>query len=218
VSLGNLGLVLRDRGDLDGAEVMLREAIATRESLGDRQRVAVVRHNLALVLFDRGDLGAAHAELEAALATARELGDRLETANALSDLGFVEAGLGQTERAGTLQHEAMVLAARIGAKGIVAQAIDGFAALLAIDGRVIEAATLWAASETIRRDAHYHLLQADRRRIDREIDGARASAVEASWRSAWAAGERLSIDDAIAAARSALGPAVPDPRPGRVAV
>jgi predicted ATPase len=219
VSLGNLGLVARDRGDLDAAETMLREAIATRQRLADRQRVAVVRHNLALVLFDRGDLAAARAELEAALATARELGDRLEVSNSLSDLGFVEAAAGNGELAAALQGEALGIAARIGAKGIVAQSIDGVAGLVADECRMPEAATLWAAAETIRREARYHLLEADRRRIGREIEAARARIDDEAWWQAWAAGEQLTIDAAIAHAQAALGPTAPAPRAaGQVAV
>jgi predicted ATPase/Tfp pilus assembly protein PilF len=213
VSLANLALVARDRGELDAAEAMLRESKATRERLGDRQRVAVVRHNLALVLFDRGDLEAARAELEAALSTARELGDRLETANALSDLGFVEAAAGGRDRAAVLQGEALVVAARIGAKGIVAQSIDGVAGIVAADGRIAEAATLWAAAESIRREARYHLLQADRRRIDREIATARAAIEEEAWWQAWAEGERLGADAAIARARLVTGRSEASPRP-----
>ncbi len=215
VSLANLALVARDRGELDAAEAMLRESKATRERLGDRQRVAVVRHNLALVLFDRGDLDAAREELEAALATARELGDRLETANALSDLGFVEAAAGHRERAAALQGEALDVAARLGAKGIVAQSIDGVAGLVAADGRIAEAATLWAAADSVRREARYHLLLADRRRVDTEIAAARSAADEPSWWQAWDAGKELTMDDAIGRVHAVLEPAEP-PAPAPV--
>ena len=219
VSLGNLGLVERDRGNLDAAESMLREAIATRSRLGDRQRVAVVRHNLALVLFDRGDLELARAELEAALATARELGDRLETANALTDLGFVSAAAGDLDRGAACHCEALDLAARIGAKGLVAQSLDGIAGIVAARGRPAEAATLWAASETLRRAARVHLLLADRRRIDREIGAARASLDDRAWDSAWAAGTELSAEAAVQRAAAAVGPVPVVPRAaGRVAV
>jgi predicted ATPase/Tfp pilus assembly protein PilF len=219
VSLGNLGLVARDRGDLEAAESMFREAIATRERLADRQRVAVVRHNLALVLFDRGDLTAARADLELALGTARELGDRLETSNALSDLGFVERSAGNLDRSGGLQLEALAVAARIGAKGIVAQSIDGVAGLVAADDRLAEAATLWAAAARIRHEARFHLLEADRRRIDREIAAARNRIDDATWQRAWEVGEQLPIDAAIARARAALESPLPAPRAaGRVAV
>ena len=209
VSLGNLALVARDRGDLDAAETMLREAIATRERLDDRQRVALVRHNLALVLFDRGDLRGATAELERAVATARELGDRLETANALSDLGFVRLAADDRDRAAALQAEALRIAARIGAKGIVAQAIDGVAGLVArttpTGTELATAAALWAAADAIRREARYHHLAADRRRIDDEIAAARVRADATAWEQATADGAALSLDEAIVRAEAALG-------------
>jgi predicted ATPase len=211
VSLGNLGLVARDGRDLAHAEAMLREAIATREELGDRQRVAVLRHNLALVLFDAGDLDGARRELEVALSVARELGDRLETSNALSDLGFVETTAGNLDRAAALQLDALVVAARIGAKGIVAQAIDGAAAIVAYRDRDrCGAARLWASADRIRRDARYSMLLADRRRVAADTEGARESGPLEPWEEAWEAGAALPFDAAIAEARSALGGA-PDP-------
>jgi predicted ATPase/Tfp pilus assembly protein PilF len=219
VSLGNLGLVARDERDLAGAEAMLREAIATRERLGDRQRVAVVRHNLALVLFDAGDLDGARSELQRALTTARELGDRLETANALSDLGFVEETAGRLDRAAALQGEALTIAARIEAKGLVAQAIDGAAGIVALRGDAPAAATLWSAAMRIRHEARYSMLAADRRRVEAETEAARAITDATAWDTAWAEGEALTLDEAIARARDALGIPVPTPRAtGRVAV
>ena len=211
VSIGNLALVARDRGELEAAEVMLREAIATRERLRDRQRVAVVRHNLALVLFDGGDLEGAEAELETAIAISRELGHRLETANALSDLGFVAAAAGDPDRAARLQLEALGIAERIGSRGIVAQSIDGIAGLVAADGRPAEAAALWAAAESIRREARYHLLEADRRRLDREIAATRLAIHEAAWSRASAEGAALGHDEAISRARQALEPIAEPP-------
>jgi hypothetical protein len=131
----------------------------------------------------------------------------------------VEAAAGNGELAAALQGEALGIAARIGAKGIVAQSIDGVAGLVADECRMPEAATLWAAAETIRREARYHLLEADRRRIGREIEAARARIDDEAWWQAWAAGEQLTIDAAIAHAQAALGPTAPAPRAaGQVAV
>jgi predicted ATPase len=200
VVLGNLGLSARDAGELDVALRMLEESIATRERLGDRQRLAVVHHNHALVLFDAGDLAAAREELEWSASTAREIGDRLELSNALSDLGFVAAAAGDLDDATNRQREALTIAARIGAKGIVAQSIDGVAEIIAVRGDPIAAAELWAAAETTRRTSRSALLAADRRRIDRSIAKAKSCADPDAWWSAWAAGESLSLEAAIARA------------------
>jgi tetratricopeptide (TPR) repeat protein len=205
VVLGNLGLSLRDAGDLDAARRMLDESIATRERLGDLQRLAVVRHNRALVRFDAGDLDGARDELAWSAATARELGDRLELSNALSDLGFVASAAGDLDEAASLQQEALTVAARIGAKQIVAQSVDGVAEVVAARGEPIEAARLWAAAETLRRTSRSALLAADRRRIDRSIEQARARTREDAWWAAWAAGEALELDEMIQLANVSAG-------------
>ena len=205
VVLGNLGLAARDAGELEEALRMLDESIATRERLGDRQRLAVVRHNHALVLFDAGELDAAREELAWSAETARALGDRLELANALSDLGHVNAAAGDLNAALAGQAEALTIAARIGARSIVAQSIDGVAECLALRGDPLAAARLWAAAETIRRTSRAALLAADRRRIDAAIAIARATAAGDGWWSAWAEGEALSFDDAVAEALLATG-------------
>jgi hypothetical protein len=184
---------------------MLDESIATRERLGDLQRLAVVRHNRALVRFDAGDLDGARDELAWSVATARELGDRLELSNALSDLGFVASAAGDLDGAASLQQEALTVAARIGAKQIVAQSVDGVAEVVAARGDPIEAARLWAAAETLRRTTRSALLAADRRRIDRSIEQARAGTREDAWWAAWAAGEALELDEMIQLANVSAG-------------
>ena len=136
----------------------------------------------------------------------------------MSDLGFVTAAAGDAARAGRFQLDALALADRIGSPGIAAQSIDGIAGLVAAEGRPLEAATLWAAAETIRRVTHYHLLLADRARIDREIAAARERVSEASWWEAWGEGERLDQAGAVARAGVALGSATASPRDGQVAV
>ena len=113
---------------------MLEESIETRERLGDRQRLAIVRHNHALVRFDAGDLAGAREELEWSVATARDLGDRKEVANALSDLGFVFAASGDLDGAAARHVEALSIATRIRARSIAAQAIDGIAEVVARRG------------------------------------------------------------------------------------
>ena len=60
-SIGNLGLVLKDKGDLAAAELLLREWMeALRETLGNRHPNTLGSiHNLGLLLKAKGDLAAA---------------------------------------------------------------------------------------------------------------------------------------------------------------
>ena len=181
MSLANLALVARDQNELDAAEAMLREAKATRERLGDRQHVAVVRT-------------ASGPSSCSTAATSRAPGPSSRSRSRRR----ASSAIGSTPRTPSRPRvrrgrERAIASARPGSrrghcschadrgKEIVGQSIDGVAGLVAADGRIPEAATLWAAAESVRRDARYHLLLADRRRIDREIEAARAAADDEAW-------------------------------------
>merc|ERR1719424_1980044 len=89
--INNLGLLLKDQGDLDGAEALLREALeARRETLGDRHPNTLISiNNLGLLLKKQGDLDGAEPLLREALEAQREtLGDRHpDTLSSISNLG-----------------------------------------------------------------------------------------------------------------------------------
>lgn len=71
-------MLLRDRGNLDGAEPLLREALAgTRRILGDTDLGTLISVcNLGKLLQDRSDLGSAELLFREALAASRRtLGD-----------------------------------------------------------------------------------------------------------------------------------------------
>ena len=53
---GNLGLLRRARGDLDGAEEMYRKSLAIDEAMGRKEGMANQYGNLGNLLSDRGDL------------------------------------------------------------------------------------------------------------------------------------------------------------------
>ena len=76
--INNLGMLLQAKGDLDGAEGLLREALAARrETLGDRHPDTLTSiNNLGSLLHAKGDLDDAEGLYREALAAFREtLGD-----------------------------------------------------------------------------------------------------------------------------------------------
>jgi len=78
-SINNLGELLRERGDLDSAEPLHREALdARRETLGDRHSDTLTSiSNLSLLLHNKGDLDGAEPFCREALEGKRQtLGDR----------------------------------------------------------------------------------------------------------------------------------------------
>jgi tetratricopeptide (TPR) repeat protein len=83
-----LGLLDRDRGDLEEARRTLERSLQTAEGLDDRLPAIAATNALALVAADAGDADAAIGLVDSALAMARQTGDRhLEAAleNNLAD-------------------------------------------------------------------------------------------------------------------------------------
>jgi tetratricopeptide (TPR) repeat protein len=210
ITLATLASIERDRGDLESAQTMLEEALATHRRTSDRQREATIAHDLGLVFVEKRQLDRARDAIELALSLARELGDRVETANALADLGLVAGLSGDRIAARTLYEEALQFATRIGPPGLVALVLEGLGALDAADGETRRAAMLWGAAAELRRRSSHALVLADRRRLEVAIEHARTQLDPASFDAAWEAGTRLDPAAAVELARAA-----DEARPGR---
>jgi tetratricopeptide (TPR) repeat protein len=85
---GNLGIVMRTRGDLDGAEGMFRTSLEIEEKLGRLDGMASDYGNLGAVMAQRGDLAAAREMWE----RSRDLFARLGAAHKVEQVqGWIDA-------------------------------------------------------------------------------------------------------------------------------
>ena len=82
-----VGLNYYDIGDMEAAEVHLRQALHLDETTGDRRRQAVTHFYLGEVAAERGDLETAQAHLDTALEILREVRDLSWEGDALAALG-----------------------------------------------------------------------------------------------------------------------------------
>jgi hypothetical protein len=179
---------------------LLEAAIATRRRLGDRLREATTVHNLGLVRLEQGRREEARQAIEAALALARAHDDRVEIGEALADLSLIARDGGRIGDAWQLATEAVRVASRIGARGVLALALEATAALAGGEDPA-DGARIWAAASGLRTRTGYSLLRADRRRLEAEIEEARARCEPDVWERAWGEGSGL---DEHEAARLAL--------------
>ena len=110
--INQLGRLLRDQGDLDGAEALFREAMpmeARRETLGDKHPSTLTSiNNLGSLLDAKGDLDGAEALYREALEARREtLGDlHPDTLDSISNLGALLKDQGDLDGAEALGREA----------------------------------------------------------------------------------------------------------------
>lgn len=98
-ALTNLGLVLRDQGDLDGACSYLEESIILNRKTADPRAVKFPMIALAGLYQTIGNIEQAGALYEECLRLNRELGDAEGTANALYGHGRVAHARGEYQRA-----------------------------------------------------------------------------------------------------------------------
>jgi tetratricopeptide (TPR) repeat protein len=102
-ALNDLGLMLKDHGDFDESEKLLKESLAMEQRLvGDRHaQTALYLNNLATVLQLRGDLAGAESTFRRALGIQRALlGDtHPDVASTLNNLAFVYSDEGDIRAA-----------------------------------------------------------------------------------------------------------------------
>ena len=109
--LNQVGRLLQDQGDLDGAAPLYREALRVRRAtLGDRHEDTLISiSNLGGLLHDQGDLDGARPLLQEALEVERAtLGDRdPKTLSSINDLGALFQERGDMDGAAALYQEAL---------------------------------------------------------------------------------------------------------------
>jgi tetratricopeptide (TPR) repeat protein len=110
----HLGRVAQERGDLGAAENWYREALTTREELGNRPDLAAVYHELGTVAQGRGDPDTAQDWYHKALAIQEELGNRPDAAITYHQLGMVAHGRGDPDTAQRWYHKALTIQEELG--------------------------------------------------------------------------------------------------------
>jgi predicted ATPase/transcriptional regulator with XRE-family HTH domain len=211
-SLGNLGIVERRRGRPERAVPLLEESVALFRALGDRHGTAISLADLGLAALNRGDDGWAAALLEESLALVADADDEEGSTELRTSLGRALLGQRDYRRAIALFRESLPRLVDAGNRDAAAHALQGLAAARAALGDARGAARLFGAAAALREAVGAPLAPADRAAHDRDLAATRAALDEAAFAAAWAAGQALPLDQAVA---EALAP-TPDeagPRP-----
>jgi tetratricopeptide (TPR) repeat protein len=214
-TLLHLGGVATARRDYARAQALFAESLALYRELGDHADVATTQVALAGLAADRGDLARARALCEEAVAAFRQLSDDARLSGALGVLGRV-AGLQGDERGAVAAHTEGLRLRHAASNEDLARSLEGLAQVVARQaarpgaGRRMEravrlfgaAAALWDRLGLPRAPEH-------REEHERQVAAARAALGEEAFAAAWAAGQRLSLEQAVAMALAADPPAAP---------
>jgi tetratricopeptide (TPR) repeat protein len=156
VSLTNLSVVRRARGDTDGAIALQQEAVTIRERVQgpDAPDVATALNSLAGLHVARDDYDGAEPLLVRALAIREQaLGasDRL-TAQSVNNLALLYAAQGRSTDAEPLYQRAVAVFEQREARDDLAVALENYAALLDDIGRRTEATQMEDRARTVRQE------------------------------------------------------------------
>jgi predicted ATPase/DNA-binding CsgD family transcriptional regulator len=198
--LSDFGLTVLYLGEYERASALCEASLALSREMGDLRGIASWLANLAIVTLARGDDKRAKKLCEESLALRRTLGYKGGCAHTLAILGRIALAQGAYERATACYTESLALRQETGEKEGIATALEGLAAVAGMQGRPVRAARLYGFAESLRTLLDAPLPPIDRLAYQRTIAAIRAQLDEPTFLNAWAAGQALTLEEAIAEA------------------
>jgi tetratricopeptide (TPR) repeat protein len=213
-ALCHLGVAARFEGDYARAEAVLEQAIALGRQHQIRDVLTYGPVNLGHVALAQGDYARAEALLEQTVVLAREMEHLTHVAWALCGLGTAACRHAAFDQAQALQQESLALRRDRKDSWGMSECLEGLAsaacgqgAYLRGDskalGRFTRAARLLGAAAALRTSGGFPRSLVEREDVDRATAAARSALGEPVFAAAWAEGQALTHEQAIAYALSA---------------
>jgi tetratricopeptide (TPR) repeat protein len=202
--LTDLGINALNQGDAAVAashfERGLADALEHRATDADR---AIGLSNLAGAYFHLGQLDAAQELATEALALAETAGRSYNKAAALGLLSRLALARGEITRAATLVRESLAISRELEDPWFLVQAVENAVAVMSAAQRAQEATRIYAAASTLHDAISSPLSGLALTQCERDLASLRSILGAAGFSRAWAEGQRLPLEEAIAAALTA---------------
>jgi non-specific serine/threonine protein kinase len=198
--LSDFGLTVLYLGDDERATALCEQSLALSRELGDLRGIASWLANLATVTLARGNHKRATELCDESLAIRRALGYKGGCAHTLAILGRIALHQGAYERATVCYQESLTLRQETGEKEGIATALEGLAAVTGMQGQPVNAARLYGAASSLRTLLGAPLTPIDRPYYEQTVAALRAQLDEPAFLNAWAAGQAMTLEQAIAEA------------------
>ncbi len=195
--LSNLAILAEYQGDYDTARSLNEESLANRWDIGDKWAIAVSLNNLGNVLLAEGEYDMAVTQLEIAVNLQREVGDRWYLANALNNLANATRAQTDYQAARSLYIESLTINRDLGDGGAIAYLLEDIGSLAALEKDALRALRLFGAATVLRENLGAPLPPSDKQKLDETLNSARQLIDHAEATAAEAAGQAMSLDEAI---------------------
>jgi predicted ATPase/class 3 adenylate cyclase len=200
IALNNYAITRTVRSDTQRAMSLLEEALAVLRPTGDAYTISMAVANVAEYALNSDDPYGAQTLVEEALEPGRQIDFRPMIAGMLEFRAVIALELGDLDTAAARAREALEVGIPFQGESIAVR-LTLAAALAAIRGQPLRAATLWGAAEHVYAQNGIDEPPIHERLRARWEPQARTDAGEqAGWDTAWKAGAQMTIEDALAVA------------------
>lgn len=198
--LNSLGALAELQGEYDRAFTLYTEGLALSQKLCDPAGIANCTWNLGAAERNRGNLETAQKLFTTSLEMSRELGNSWGVAASLHFLGVTAQARGNHTRAWALLTESLPLYQQMGHRRGIGLCLTSLAEEIRQSGWPERAAMLLAAAERCHTSMGRPLIPVDRAHHDHIVAAVRAMLASETFAEAWAHGEQLTLEEAVAVA------------------
>lgn len=195
-ALNRMGIAAACQDDMETAAQSWEEGLALARALGDPIHLEGPLNNLGEVAYIQGDLERASAYYEEALACTRRAGGS-GVHVMLANLGNVARRQGNLTKAEARYREALELARETGDPRSMTETLEGMAMVVAAFGDGGRAALLLGAALAVRDAIGAPMPPHQRADLEDAIAAARTALGEDGWSATLAAGRALSLEQAV---------------------
>ena len=196
--LTSLGTLAELRGEYDTAVTHYGEAYTLSQELRDQTEIANSIWCLGAAERNRRNYETAQGLFEASLEMSRELNYGWCIAASLHFLGIIAQAQGDHPRAKVLLKESLPLYRHLGHRRGIGLCLTSQAEELRWAGQAERAAVLLAAAERCNTNIGRPLVPVDQEHHDAVVTATRALLDQRIFASAWARGERMALEEAVA--------------------
>jgi predicted ATPase/class 3 adenylate cyclase len=185
-------------GDVGRARMLQEERLALAREIGHTRYVSGALLHLSTTARYQGNLVEAQTLLEEALRLAQEFSMPFYTAWLRQQQGNIAYDGGNVDRASHFYRESLAISCDLQSKRDYAEHIEGLAAVAGAQGKVLRAVRLWSSAAATREAIGAPLPPIDRPQRDAALARLRAQLDDTTFASAWAAGQVMSLEQAVA--------------------
>jgi predicted ATPase/DNA-binding CsgD family transcriptional regulator len=177
---------------------LVEESLVLCQELKSKEGIAASFFLLGELALSQADVATARSLLEKSVALCREMGHRDGIAQALSALARVEVLQGNHVAVHTLYEESLAIYRALNNKEGVALCLDGLAGALVAQEEPAWAARIWGTAETLRKTIGVTIPPIWRAFYERSTAAARTQLGEETFAAAWAQGQSMTPEQALA--------------------